>query len=169
MKKRQYIDIAFIINELTIDFILNLCLLNFIIISTYQNSEDKDKFYSINVAMDIGRKMIRKYLFSMKHNDINYKETSYSDWYSEKISSNELLLKKIENDQVIAHLGFALIHILECCNMVTSELIVKSKDEKYYILTVDKKLLAIGEKYILYFPLKLPMIIKPKPYNKKKN
>lgn len=50
--------------------------------------------------------------------------------------------------------------------MITNELIIKSKDEKYYILTVYKKLLDIKEKSILHFPLKLPMVVKPKEYNK---
>lgn len=47
--------------------------------------------------------------------------------------------------------------------MVTSILIIRSKDEKYCILKVDKKLSKIGD--IIDFPLKLPMIVKPKPHN----
>lgn len=42
---------------------------------------------------------------------------------------------------------------------------IKSKEEKYYILTVDKTLSEIGIKSIRDFPLKLPMIVKPKPHN----
>ena len=49
--------------------------------------------------------------------------------------------------------------------MITSKLIVQSKDEKYYILTVDKNLLDTRDKSIIDLPLKLPMIVKPKPYN----
>ena len=83
---------------------------SFIIISSYKDSEDKEKFYSINVAMDIGRKMIRKYLFIMKSNDNDFKDVNYSDWYSNKIKNNKLLVNKIENDEVIAYLGFSLRH-----------------------------------------------------------
>ena len=43
-RKRLDSDIAPIINELDIDFILNLCLLHFIIISSYQDSEDNKNF-----------------------------------------------------------------------------------------------------------------------------
>lgn len=49
--------------------------------------------------------------------------------------------------------------------MITSKLIVQSKDEKYYILTVYLNLLDLREKSIIDLPMKLPMIIKPKPYN----
>jgi DNA-directed RNA polymerase len=52
--------------------------------------------------------------------------------------------------------------------MVTSKLIIKSKNEKYYILAVDESLCQIGEKSIIDFPLKLPMIVKPKHYSKGK-
>lgn len=49
--------------------------------------------------------------------------------------------------------------------MIISKLITQSKDEKYYILTVDLNLLDLREKSIIDLPLKLPMIVKPKPYN----
>lgn len=165
-KKTQHSDVSFIINELDLNFILNLCLLHFIIISTYQDSEDKDKFYSINVAITIGKKMLNKYLYTIKCRDKDFKDASYSEWYAKKISSNELLLNKIENDQIIAQLGFSVIQILESCNMVTSVLIIKSKEERYYTLTVDKKLLDIREKSLIDFPLRLPMLVEPKPYDK---
>ena len=115
--------------------------------------------------MDIGRKMIRKYLFLMKSSDNDSKDLNYSDWYSNKIKSNKLLVNKIENDEVIAYLGFSLIQILESCDMVISKLITQSKDEKYYTLTVDLNLLDRREKSLIDLPLKLPMIVKPKPYN----
>ena len=77
-KKKWDKEISPVINDLDVDFIYNLCLLHFIIISSYQNSEEKEKFYSINVAMDIGRKMIRKYLFCLKCKDNDFKDASYS-------------------------------------------------------------------------------------------
>jgi hypothetical protein len=77
-KKKEDIFIGSVVSSLDTNFILNLCLLHFIIISSYQNTEDKDKFYSINVAMDIGRKMMRKYLYILKCSDIAYKYVSYS-------------------------------------------------------------------------------------------
>ena len=39
------------------------------------------------------------------------------------------------------------------------------KTKIYYILTVDKNLLDTRDKSIIDLPLKLPMIVKPKPYN----
>ena len=152
--------------QLDTDFILNLCLLHFIIISTYQDSEDKEKFYSINVAITIGKKMLNRYLYSIKCKDEDFKDASYSDWYKKKVITNDLLLHKTQDDQIIAMLGFSVIQILESCNMVTSVLIIKSKDEKYYTLTVDKNLLDIREKSLVDFPLRLPMLVEPKPYNK---
>ena len=154
-----------IIRELDVEFIYNLSLLHFILISTYQDSEDEDKFHSIQVAIDIGKKMMRKYLYSLKCKDNDYKECSYSVWYEAKISSNNLLVNRIENDEVIAGLGYCIIQILESCNMVINKLITKSKEEKYYILTVDKNLANIHSKSILNLPLKLPMIVKPKPFD----
>lgn len=110
--------------------------------------------------------MLNKYLYSSKCRDKDFKDASYSDWYAKKISTNKLLLNKIENDQIIAQLGFSVIQILESCNMVTSVLIIKSKEERSYTLTVDKKLLDIREKSLMDFPLRLPMLVEPKPYDK---
>ena len=115
--------------------------------------------------MDIGRKIIVKYLYLLKISDKDFADKSYSKWYDLKISSNNSLVNKIESDQIKAYLGFCLIQILESCNMVKSELVIKSKDEKYYVLRVDRKILNMSDKSILDFPLKLPMIVKPKPYN----
>ena len=165
-KKKLDKDIAPVINELDINFIYNLCLLHFIIIFSYQNSEDKEKFYSINVAMDIGRKMLRRYLYCLKCKNNDFKEASYSDWYTAKVSSDKSLVDNVANGKFIAYLGYSVIQI-EFCNMVKSELIIKYKDEKYYILTVDNKLLDVRSKYMVDFPFKLPMIAKPKDFSKK--
>lgn len=110
--------------------------------------------------------MLNRYLYSSKCRDKDFKDASYSDSYAKKISTNKLLLNNIENDQIIAQLGFFVIQILESCNVVKSVLIVKSKDERYYTLTVDKKLLDIREKSLIDFPLRLPMLVEPKPYDK---
>jgi DNA-directed RNA polymerase len=52
--------------------------------------------------------------------------------------------------------------------MITQNLIIKSKDERYYILGVDDSLLDLRSKSLVDLPLKLPMIIKPKEYSKNK-
>lgn len=44
----------------------------------------------------------------MKSNDNDFKDVNYSDWYSNKIKSNKLLVNKIENNEVIAYLRFSL-------------------------------------------------------------
>ena len=159
-------SIAPVINELDNDFIYNLCLLHFILVSSYQNSEEKDKFYSTNVAMNIGRNMIRKYLFYLKCKYIYFKEASYSDWYTAKISTNKTLAKNVVYNDYIAHLGFRVIEILEYCNMVQNDLTTISYNERIYILSVDDKLSDLKSKSMLDFPLKLPMIVEPKKYDK---
>lgn len=67
-------DIAPIIKDIDVDFFVNLCIRYFLIISSYKNSDDKDKTYSINVAMDIGKEMLSKYLYSLKYKDIDLKK-----------------------------------------------------------------------------------------------
>ena len=99
----------------------------------------------------------------MKSKDSNFKG-NYSEW----LTSNKSLLDDIENHEFITNLGSTVIQILKICNMVKSELIIKSKDQKYYILTVNKDLLDIRSKSMIYFPLKLPMIVKPNEYGNNK-
>ena len=110
-----------VIIGLSTDFILNLCFLHFIIISSYQHSDEKEKFYSINVAMDIGKKMIRKYLYTLKQSDTEYKNISYSVCYTNKISNDKILIENLEDDKVIAYLGYTVIQILESCEMINSD------------------------------------------------
>lgn len=47
-------------------------------------------------------------------------------------------VKTVEDDQVIARLGFSLIQILESYDMVTKKLIIVSRQKKYYKSVVDK-------------------------------
>jgi hypothetical protein len=72
-------DIAPIISDIDVDFLVNLCIRYFLIISSYQNSNEKDKIYSINVALNIGKEMLSRYLFYLKSKDINFKTATYSD------------------------------------------------------------------------------------------
>lgn len=76
--KKVDVIVSSVINKLRTDYLLNLCLLHFLIISSNLNTDDKDKTYSINVAINIGRKMVHNYLYSMKCSDITYKDVSYS-------------------------------------------------------------------------------------------
>lgn len=163
--KKSHSLIASIIKELDIPFLFNLSLSYFLRISCNQDSENNDKFYSINVAIDIGKNMKKRYLYCLKCKDNNYKDGSYSTWQEENINRDKVLISTIENEKIIADLGYAIIQILEQCNMIKNVLITKSKEEKYYILAADNKLLSSGSKFILDLPLKLPMIVKPKPYN----
>lgn len=127
-------EIILVINSLNLDFLVNLCLVHFLMLSTHQSSDDTAKFYAINVAMDIGKKMIRQYLYTLKHNDIKYKDVSYSIWHKEMINKNVLV--NIEEDEIIAKLGFRIIEILESCDMVELKLVRKSKEEQYYMLVL---------------------------------
>ena len=78
-KIKSDINISPIINMLDTDFIYGICLLHFMQIASYKDSDDKEKFFLINVAMIIGKNMIRKYLFLLKRSDLKYKDISYSD------------------------------------------------------------------------------------------
>lgn len=70
--------ICTVINGLDSEFILNLCLVHFLIVCSSQKSEDTENYTSIHVAISIGKKMIRKYLYLLKCSDIAYKDVSYS-------------------------------------------------------------------------------------------
>lgn len=84
--------------------------------------------------MDIGKKMIRKYLYILKYSDISSKSLKYSDWYDSMTINNKHIISITEDDEVIALLGFSLLQILESCDMIKSKLVIVSKDKKYYTL-----------------------------------
>lgn len=79
MRKEQDRIASPIIKELEENFILNLSLLHFIMICSLKDSEEKEKFIYISVGMDIGRKMMRKYLYTFKCKDPDFKKSSYSN------------------------------------------------------------------------------------------
>ena len=163
IKKRDEWALAQIINTLDADLLLNLCLLHFILICSFQNTEMKENFVAINVAMKMGRKCILKFLFSLKKNSIGSKK--YSLWYDEYKSHNHEFVSFLEDDKFIAKLGFLLVQILETTGMISKNLVFESKTVSFYSLSVDDHLLEMKERLVFDLPLKLPMIVKPKKYD----
>ena len=64
-------------------YISNLCLLHFLLVYTYQNSEN-DKFYNLlGVSITMGNKLLNKYYLKLRSNyikdDISIPFISYTD------------------------------------------------------------------------------------------
>jgi hypothetical protein len=61
-----------IINTIDNDFIINLCLLHFLLIYTYQNSDNDKNYNLLSVSITIGNKLINKYfnILLNNHNSI---------------------------------------------------------------------------------------------------
>lgn len=154
IKKNKIQDIIMvdIFSKLDIDFLLNLCILHFIIIDTHQQSQDDDKFYLISVAIDIGRNILNKYLYLLMILSLKTKSILYDII---------ILLIKINNVMIRFSLGVKLIYILIDCNML-SKSIIQIDNTKQSILNT-----TINKNYnnsIFTIPYKLPMIVKPKRY-----
>lgn len=62
---------AKILTSFNVDSLFNICLTHFLLIYTYQDTEEDKFLASINVSINIGKKMFSKYLNNLKYQDFN--------------------------------------------------------------------------------------------------
>lgn len=154
-------------------FIKNLIICQFLSILTFKGTNEEDKLSLLNVTLQLGRKTINKYLYTLilnsfksKNNDL--KSFKYSDALSEWKSKdeNQVIYELLKDDTFVSKLGGMLIDILESSDMLVKRLVVISRVEKMWVLDVvnDDKLNNLSKRSIRVVPNKLPMICKPIDY-----
>nr|YP_009543520.1 DNA-dependent RNA polymerase [Coniothyrium glycines]AYU74410.1 DNA-dependent RNA polymerase [Coniothyrium glycines] len=169
-EKSSMIDKQFISNVISVvdtKFLLNLCLTEYLLIYTFQGSEDDKKYNIIPVSVKIGDKILNRYFNTLKneYNKENESNISFKSWI-DKWSDDYPEYSNSLDDTLRSHLGCRIIDILTSCDMITKILTKTSREKSQYVLEVVEDKKVVKEKQsIMSLPTRLPMIVKPKPYN----
>ena len=149
-------------------FFLNLCLVHFLLVYTYQNSDNDKNYNLLGVSINIGNKILNKYFNVLRQEYIekSSNEISYLEWVEKwKLENTEY--NDILDDSLRSALGCKVIDILCYSEMLKKVLTVISAKQKQYVLEiVESKILVNNKRNIINLPTKLPMIVPPKPYSK---
>lgn len=158
-----------VITRLDKDFIVNLCLVNFLQIYTHQHSENDKQYVLVPVAIKIDKKIMAYYFNKLR--ELYIKETKntvsfveFRGIWKEKYPE---FFEQLD-DSLYANLGSKIIDILEYSEMIVKTLDRRNdgqqKDHKEYVLKiVDSNLLNYNNlPKIVSLPTKLPMVCEPK-------
>ena len=158
-----------VITRLDKDFIVNLCLVNFLQIYTHQHSENDKQYVLVPVAIKIDKKIMAYYFNKLR--ELYIKETNntvsfveFRGIWKEKYPE---FFEQLD-DSLYANLGSKIIDILEYSEMIVKTLDRRNdgqqKDHKEYVLKiVDSNLLNYNNlPKIVSLPTKLPMVCEPK-------
>lgn len=154
-----------IINKLENEKIVDLILYNFFKLVTYNNT-DYENVNELKLAIDFGSNICREYLVILyKQYLISNKNIQFSMWKSQ----NEEIVQPFEDNTVLFDfIGTRLfVELLIQADLVHEEIIIskEEKNKQFKILSLNKEVLEIIDTNNLYVvPLKLPMIVEPKPY-----
>ncbi len=157
-----------IINKLENEKIVDFILYNFFKLVTYNNSE-YENITELKFAIDFGNNICREYLVILyKQYLISNKNIQFSVWKTQ----NEDIVQPFEDNTVLYDLigTRLLVELLIQADLVYEEIIMSKevKNKQFKILSLNKEVLQIIDTKNLYVvPLKLPMIVEPKPYTSK--
>ena len=156
-----------IINKLENEKILDLILYNFFKLVTYNNS-DYENINELKFAIDFGKNICREYLVILyKQYLVSNNNIQFSVWKTE----NEDIVQPFEDNAVLFDLigTRLLIELLIQADLVYEEIIIskEEKNKQFKILSLSKEVLQVLDSNIYVVPLKLPMIVEPKPYTSK--
>lgn len=162
---------AKITTSFDVDFLFSICITHFLLIYTYQDTEEDKFLASINVSINIGKKMFAKYLNNLKaeyyKNTLNY--ITYTDWINKWKDDNKNLAIFYDDDDIYSRLGLNILAILSHSDLVEM-LLIKSPDKihRHYSLFVkDRNLMSSkNRRSIINLPARLPMVCPPKAYSK---
>lgn len=118
----------------------------------------------INIGSDITkmyyRKLYNNYLKNVRYEN---KVLSYSEWFNHLNDQDKYYYS---NSKFYANLGGKIVDIMQTLNLVSINVINKSKIEKVSIIEIPEsiKVLLNEKKKIYSVPTRLPMIVPPKPY-----
>ena len=163
--------VAKIITSNDVSSLFNICVSNFLAIYTYQDT-DEDKFLaSINVSINIGKKIFNKYLNNLKTQ--YYKSSgidiTFTNWVNKWKQDNEDFAKFYHDDDIYSRLGLNILTILTHSDLIEIRLTKSpNKIHRHYSLFVkdDKLMSSNNRRSIINLPVKLPMVCPPRPYDK---
>lgn len=157
-----------LINTLGSGKILDLILYNFFKLVTYNNS-DYENINELKFAIDFGKNICREYLVTLyKQSLISSEKIQFSMWKSK----NEDIVQPFEDNTVLFDLlgTRVFVELLIQADLVYEEIIIskEEKNKQFKVLSLSKEVLQIIDNNKIYVvPLKLPMIVEPKPYTSK--
>ena len=153
-----------IVSTVKLNDIINLMLYVFLKIVTFHNMNSDDELYNGSTSNNIllGRLLVSKYFTILKDKDISNSE--YKKQFLEENKNNSVLF----TDDFYLHLGSKLTEIMiECGLFIFSSVMYKELNHSVFKLADEVKN-AMPLNNVILAPLKLPMIIEPKSYDKDK-
>lgn len=179
-KDKKMLLIAKLFSTLPVDSIVNAIMVQFLVVYTYEDTDEDKNYTVVPVAVKLGKNLFNKYINILRdayisQND-SFKEVNekvkYSDWLKMWKSQNPDFVQYVEeNDDFYATIGTKILEILLATNMFERILIKPSaysfEKKSYYIFRIKDKNLRNNKnkKSILALPLKLPMLCPPKKHS----
>ena len=161
---------AKIITTLDIEILHNTCLIQFLLVISYQDTEHDKHYLLSTVCVTVGKKIFNRYINTLKDEDFknNGVYISYSSWLNKWKQDNEQLSSCLDsNDLFLADIGSKIMDILKFSEML-SYVYINMYDSSHpvQILEITDKSIISGSdfKEIVNLPLKLPMTCPPKDY-----
>lgn len=165
-KKEIYILVSKLLSELNPDIIISILFGNVLLIFNQQSIEEN---YSSRVNIKIGSKLLYSYfyfLYNLEKNKKNYFNYTLSNWKIE----NYKFVECFDNDIFKLNLGAKVIEWLWDLGLLEFDNHWNSEENKNHQFIKASKVIInfIKNKNLipLNLPDKLPMIVKPKEFNK---
>lgn len=154
-----------LLNTVGSEYIFDLCVYFLLKVLTHSNTYKLDMLSVAQTSVKVGKEIVKKYLRVNKgDNDISYRERVKG--FSKNNADLFELLE--EDDTFFSLLGTKVMDILQFSDFIGIKVLSVARTEKIsqYVIT-DDKLLSLSKKDVVQVsPLKLPMIVPPKLYNK---
>ena len=134
----------------------------FLKIVTYNNITSDKELYNGSTSNNIllGKLLVNKYINVVKGKDVYYSE--YKKQFLSANENNSIIF----NDDFYLHLGSKLTEIgIECGLFILSSVMYKEHNHSVFKVSEQvKDLIQVNS--VILAPLKLPMIVEPKDYDK---
>ena len=178
VKLKDDIFIKDIFNTVHLDDMVNIMLITLFKVVTfegvYDNDSDSDNQIPsslTNNSINLGKDLCNLYIHSLylKHKrDTKNPENYYSKFKTDLF--NNTVYERVTNDEFLVLLGSRLMEIMFTCEVLKTKVIKPSKNESRLVLILDENISSLlpRKNVVITAPLKLPMIIKPKPYTENK-
>nr|QWO71370.1 RNA polymerase [Termitomyces sp. T123] len=159
-----------IICNIDTEFYINIMYGRLLTIIT-NNQLLNNKTYQIDVTIDLGKEMVRKYILDCYK---SFKESNPTITYIKWKQDNQELINETYDNQFQFELGNILINFMMDSKLINVEIKVLAKDEKKSILVAGSDLVKLIPKLKTSFsiqalPNRIPMIVPGKPYKLKDN
>lgn len=158
-KKYDYYS-SLIINNVKVNDIVGIMIYIFLTIVTYNNIHSDDELHNGSTVKNVllGKLLVNKYINTIKGEGVSYSKFKQQILEDER---NSILF----DDNFYLHLGIKLTEIMIECDLLVIS-IVMYKGDNHSVLGVPKEILqSIPINNVILAPLKLPMIVEPKPYS----